>query len=185
MTEQKKNKKSLSRWLTESAFDWISAMVIAMLVLMVVFTFFLRVVGVEGTSMQPNLETDDRLLLWCFSDDYQPEDIVVINRYTAKPLVKRVIAVGGDTVRIDEEGHVFVNDQRITEPYARGLTVQRDTTEKVAIPEGYLFVMGDNRVVSLDSRSSEVGLISVKDVVGKTLLRIWPFDKITGVSDLR
>lgn len=155
-------------------FDIVSSLITALTVIVLLLTSFFRIVGVDGDSMQPTLYDGNRVVLWCAGDDYRAGDIVVADRYTKKPLIKRVIAVGGDTVYIDRDFAVYVNDVKQEEPFIQGVTEPRDLREKYTVPDGYLFVMGDNRTVSNDSRAAEIGPISEKDVIGKFLFRIWP-----------
>lgn len=162
-------------------FDWVGAMVTALIVLVLLFTFFLRNVGVEGDSMQPTLYDGDRLLLLASANDYYAGDIIVVDRYTQEPLIKRIIAVGGDTVEIAEDGTLIVNDCIQHEPYIQGKTLKRDMNGPITVPEGHLFVMGDNRAISKDSRMDEIGLVSVEDVIGKVVYRLWPLSSFGGV----
>lgn len=162
-------------------FDWVGAMVTALVVLVLLFTFLFRNVGVSGDSMQPTLQHGDRLLLTSLVDEYRTGDIVVVDRYTQEPLIKRVIAVAGDTVEILVDGTLLVNDCEQYEPYIQGENVRRDLREKLTVPEGCLFIMGDNRTVSKDSRMDEVGCVSVKDVVGKVIYRMWPLSSLGSI----
>ena len=114
---------------------------------------------------------------------YQRGDIVVVDRYTGEPLIKRIIAIGGDTLSIDEGGHVYLNGLLLSEPYATPFTPQKGCVDSVVIPYGYVFLMGDNRMVSLDSRSEEVGLVLEKDIVGKVVFRLSPLPSLGGVYD--
>lgn len=154
-------------------YDWIGAVVVALIAIVVLLTYILRVVGVDGDSMLPTLQDGERLLLTYNTDQYDQGDIIVIDRYNDEPLIKRVIAVGGDTVEINNT-RVFVNNVELVEPYIQGTTVARDIKGKVAVPSGYVFVMGDNRSISKDSRMNEIGLISEKDIVGKARWCVWP-----------
>jgi len=108
--------------------------------------------------------------------------VVVVDSYInyGKPLVKRVIAKGGDTVDIDvEQGLVYVNGEALDEPYVPEGTLSTGNVEfPLTVPEGTLFLMGDNRQHSTDSRSSDVGFIDERDILGKVVLRIYPFNKI-------
>lgn len=162
------------RRLAVFAYDWVSTLVISLLSLVIAFTFFLRIVRVDGDSMVNTLHHEDRLLLFTAVSEYQRGDIVVVDRYTIEPLVKRVIAVGGDTIKIDEDGYVYLNGSLLSEPYAAQYTPQKDCTEAVVIPSGYVFLMGDNRPESLDSRFDEIGLVLEKDLVGKAIFRLSP-----------
>ena len=114
-------------------YDWIGAMIVALVVLVLLFVTVLRVVGVDGDSMVPTLHDRDRLLLSCVDRHYETGDIVVIDRYTREPIIKRVIAVAGDTVWIDEEQRLFVNGEQRREPYIQGANVPRDLTGRGAI----------------------------------------------------
>lgn len=168
--------------LTAALYDWIEAAVLAIACIVLVFTFLVRIVGVDGVSMEDTLQDGDRLLL--SSLFYTPErgDIVVINRYTAEPLVKRVIAVEGDTIDIDPETLlVSINGTVIDEPYLDCLTPPGEFNGPLTVGEGQVFVMGDNRVNSHDSRSSDIGLVRVKDIMGKAVFRIWPLNSIGGL----
>ena len=175
--------KKVNRRALEAAFDWVSAIVVALAVLVLVMTFMFRVVGVDGESMLPTLHHMDRLVLSYGSADYVPGDIVVVDRYTDEPLIKRVIAVAGDRISITDSYSVYVNGERLEEPYIQGVTIPRDVKDVMVVPEGCIFVMGDNRTISRDSRMDEIGMISVKDVVGKAVFCIWPPQSFGGVYD--
>lgn len=165
-----------------SVYDWVEAAVFALVCVVLVFTFLFRIVGVDGESMQNTLMDHDRLIL--VHNFYTPQrgDIVVINRYTEEPLVKRIIAIGGDTIDIDPETLlVSVNGEVLDEPYLDCPTPLYDFAGPLTIEEGYVFVMGDNRVNSHDSRSFDIGLINVKDIMGKAVFRIWPLSSVGGL----
>ena len=156
-------------------YEYAEAVLLAMVLLVALFTFCFRIAGVKGDSMNPTLEQNDRLILAVHFYEPAYEDIVVINRYTEDPLIKRVIGVAGDTIRIDGEmGLVYRNGELLEEAYVETLTLPKDLTDEVTVPEGSIFVLGDNRAVSKDSRSTEIGMVDVDDVVGKVILRVWP-----------
>ena len=160
-------------------YEWIGEAVFSLIAVALVFTFLFRIVGVNGDSMNNTLMNRDRLVLSVLP--YTPErgDIVVINRYTDEPLVKRVIGVAGDTLEIDEELHrVRLNGELLDEPYVQYPTPAYDMTGEVAVPEGYVFVMGDHRNDSHDSRAADIGLVPVDDIVGWAAFRIWPPQRI-------
>lgn len=162
-----------SRRAAIAVYDWIAAVVAALIAIVLVLTYVFRIVGVDGDSMTPTLMDGDRLVLTYSDAKYSQGDIVVIDRYNEEPLIKRVIAVGGDTVEI-VNSQVYVNDVRLVESYVAGATQPRDLDGKMTIPSGYVFVMGDNRTVSKDSRTDEIGVISVKDIVGRARWCVWP-----------
>ncbi len=137
-----------------------------------------RIVNVDGLSMYPTLQHADKIIT---SDlFYSPEvgDIVVVqtDTYGQDPLVKRIIAVGGQTVDIDFElGIVYVDGVALDEPYVNSLTLEReDFSGPITIPEGYLFLMGDNRNRSTDSRSNMVGLVDERCIIGKVYFILFP-----------
>ncbi len=181
-TDRMENREKRCRQLAAPVYDWLSAMIVALTVLVLLFTFCFRIVGVDGESMVPTLQDGDRLVLISAVHTYAAGDVVVVDRYTKEPLIKRVIAVAGDTIDIRSDYTVMINGQILQEPYIQGNTVLRDFSGPITVPDGYLFVMGDNRSVSLDSRSAEVGMVSVKDVVGVARLRIWPLKRFGAVG---
>lgn len=146
---------------------------VALSVFALLLAYIFRIVGVDGNSMLPTLKDGDRLLLSTSGTSYEYGDIVVVDRYTDEPLIKRVIAVGGDVINITDEV-VTVNGAVLEESYIQGATLRNDFSGEMEIPKGYLFVMGDNRALSKDSRKAEIGLVSVKDVVGKAVYCVWP-----------
>lgn len=180
--DSKRTSQQLRQW-AHSAYEWMSTLIVALLVIVVLFTFFFRVIRVEGDSMVPSLNSGEQLLLSTTVSQYQRGDIVVVDRYTVEPLIKRIIAIGGDTLSIDEGGHVYLNGLLLSEPYATPFTPQKGCVDSVVIPYGYVFLMGDNRMVSLDSRSEEVGLVLEKDIVGKVVFRLSPLPSLGGVYD--
>ena len=161
-----------------TVYEWVGVIVATMSVLLLLLTYVVRVVGVNGESMLPTLHNGDRLLLSCLTKDYGHGDIVVIDRYTEEPLIKRIVAVEGDTISI-EDGEVYVNGLQLNESYIQGTTINKDFHEAAVVPKGCVFVMGDNRSDSKDSRMKEIGMISEKDIVGKVLVTVWPPSSIS------
>lgn len=163
-------------------FEWYDSMVFALAAIVLVFVFLFRVITVSGYSMEPTLLWGDRVAVQSMLYTPKRGDVVVMDGYInyGDPLVKRIIAVGGDTLDIDfSTGTVTLNGEQLDEPYISApTTLSYDVDFPVVVPEGYVFVMGDNRPNSLDSRSSEVGFIDERDILGKVLLRIFPFDHL-------
>ena len=166
-----------------AAYEWVEAAIFALVCVVLVFTFLFRIVGVDGESMQNTLMNHDRLILTRLP--YTPErgDIVVINRYTAEPLVKRVIAVGGQTVEIDyDTGTVYVDGQPLEEDYIMEPMVRPESPYLQGtyweVPEGSVFVMGDNRNNSSDSRDSRLGPVDTRYVLGRAICTVLPFQHI-------
>ena len=161
--------------------EWYEALISAALVLVLVFSFFFRIIQVDGESMVPTLENGDKLVVWGAGYEPQRGDVVIVDSYTSygRPLVKRVIAKGGDTISIDyATGTVEVNGKVLEEDYiAEPTYLGYDVEFPYTVPEGTVFVMGDNRLVSLDSRSSEVGLIDSKYILGKAMVRLFPISE--------
>lgn len=180
--------------------DTCESVLVAMFVVLLIFTYLFSVAVVEGDSMLPTLQDADRLLLINFADP-EPGDVVVLNSDSAytfdaagqlredgglgKKIVKRLIAEANQTVDIDfAAGIVYVDGKPLAEPYTSTLTTRDEGafTYPITVPEGYVFVLGDNRSVSKDSRHPDVGLIPEEDIVGKVWLRVYPLDDFTKVE---
>ena len=185
-TEQPKEKPSFAA----DCYGWLQALTAALLILIVVFTFFGRIIGVDGSSMFPTLEQGDMLLLQ--GAGYEPEqgDVVVLHKDFANitgPIVKRVIATGGQTVEIDyNTSTVYVDGEALDEPYlGEPMYTPAMANEQGTywvVPEGSIFVMGDNRNASSDSRNAELGTVDTRYVLGKALFIILPFQHIGAIN---
>ena len=169
--------------LVTHCYEWLEALSSSLIVVVLLFTLLFRIVNVSGPSMLPTLQDNDRVLLTSYFYRPQPGDVVVIT-HTAKlqePIIKRVIALENQTVDIDfETGTVYVDGQALDESayIANGITTQpSDYTYPLTVPEGHLFVLGDNRAVSKDSRNSSVGMIDERYVLGKAELVVFPFSR--------
>ena len=171
-------------------YDWIQALVGSVLAVVLLFTFVIRLVGVDGHSMVPTLQDGDRLLVLnaMLDNDYEYGDIVVLRKDTflEEPIVKRVIATEGQTVDIDfVSGAVYVDGELLEEDYINEPTYVEEGTEfPLTVPEGSIFVMGDNRNHSSDSRSSDLGTVDTRYVIGKAVFLLFPgADEATGQRD--
>jgi len=138
-----------------------------------VATLFLPVLQIYGTSMQPTLKDGD-IVLSLKNAEFNRQDIIAFY-YNNKILVKRVIANAGEWVDIDDEGNVTVNGSPLDEPYLIDKALgDSDIEYPYQVPDGRVFVMGDHRSISVDSRSSTVGCVAEEQIVGKLTWRIWP-----------
>ncbi len=181
-TENKEKKKEKYGFIN-FFYDTVSVFVTSLVIIAVVFTFVARFVGVDGNSMEPTLSNEDWLIVSAVNTEINQGDIIISTQPNSfnEPLVKRVIAKGGQTVDINfETGEVYVDGTLLDEPY---IAEQTHTSEGVTfpllVPEGTLFVMGDNRNDSTDSRSPMVGCVDERYVLGVVRCRILPeFTKI-------
>ncbi len=191
------SKKTVSK----EIFDWIDTIVIALIAVVLIFTFLFRIATIVGPSMQNTLYSGERVIISGFGYEPQYGDIVVISRNTnnsvgtvengSEPIIKRVIAIEGQWVDIDfKTGTVYVGDdpahlKPLSEPYTKTPTTRKwDVEFPVYVEDNCIFVLGDNRNDSLDSRSSSIGdggLIDKRYVLGKAIYRIWPFDTFGGL----
>lgn len=168
---------------------WLQALVMALVGLILVFTLVGRVIGVDGNSMYPTLHHGDMLLLQ--SAGYEPRqgDVVVLTKAfdnVTDPIVKRVIAVGGQHVEIDyAAGAVTVDGEALDEPYINeAMTVPPyEALSSVTVPEGSIFVMGDNRNHSSDSRYVQLGVIDERYVLGRALFILLPFGHFGAIQE--
>lgn len=180
-------------------FDWLEVLISSVLIVVVLFTFVFRVVQIDGESMTDTLQNNDRVIISNLFYTPKQGDIVVISRNTfnstdnptsQSPIIKRVIAVAGQTVDI-QHGCVYVDGRALDEPYIRYYeqnhystyqytTYENPTEFPLTVKENCVFVLGDNRQNSLDSRSANTGdggQINTKYILGKAVLRIYPLNK--------
>ncbi len=184
MSNSNENKKQS---FSKVAYEWIEELVLAIVLVVILFSFVFRVVTVNGTSMQPNYYQNDRLVVTNFHPKIQQGDVVVIVDVLENPIIKRVIATEGQTVDIDsEKGLVYVDGKVVDEAQfnvQQGITTTTGASLATldfpqTVPEGCVFVLGDNRAVSEDSRYKAVGMVDKRKILGKAFLSIFPFDKI-------
>lgn len=174
--------------------EWIKSIALALVVALGI-TYFVTGTRVHGASMNPTLKHEDFLIV-INNKNIKHGDIVIVDTNLkitprdleglgpiskfrigkTKQLIKRVVAIEGDSIEISNE-QVFLNGEQLEENYINGSDTKGNIfIEK--IPEGKVFVMGDNRGNSLDSRSGEIGLVDIEDIKGKAVLRLYPFSKV-------
>lgn len=171
--KREKYKNQYNKALRSTVYTLITVAAVAILVA----TLWLPVLQIYGNSMTPTLESGD-IVISLKSDDLKQGDVIAFY-YNNKILVKRVIASAGEWVDMDQDGTVYVDGKELEEPYL----VERAMGEcnikfPYQVPESRIFVMGDHRSVSVDSRNTAVGCIAEEQIVGKLKMRIWPLDAI-------
>ena len=190
------NKKETKKSFDSSIFEWLDVVVASVVVVVILFTFVFRMVAIDGDSMNNTLLDGERVIITNMF--YKPErgDIVVISRNMEnssvegsyeEPIIKRVIATEGDMVDIDfENGIVYVNNEALKEDYIKEPTYRKaDVKFPLVVKENCVFVLGDNRNDSKDSRTTQIGdngLIDVKYILGHAVLRVFPLNKFGGID---
>ncbi len=173
-----------NNWFKE-LYEWAQAIAVAMVLALLINQFLFALVQVEGSSMLPTLQSKERLVVTKLFYKPKEKDIVVVkSRELGKFIIKRVIAVPGDVLDIrPETGNVIVNGEVLDEPYILEKLRSGGSANAypLTVPEGYVFVMGDNRNNSQDSRN--LGLVAYEDVVGRASLRIAPFSRFGGLYE--
>lgn len=169
--------------LTQTLYFWLQALVVALVATMIAFTFVVRFIGVDGSSMRPTLTHGDLMVVRRIGYHPQQGDVVIATQptFSTTPIVKRVIAVGGQTVDIDyNTSTVYVDGVAIDEPYlgeAMEYPFWTNSTH-IEVPEGKLCLMGDNRNHSTDSRAPEVGVVDERSILGQVLCVVFPFENM-------
>ena len=164
-------------------YDWVQCLIVALIICVVFFAFFVRIIDVVGTSMNPTLNNSDKMLVSGLFYKPQVGDVVVFKKDEYNPnkaLVKRVIAVEGQEINIDfDRGIVYIDGQPIQEDYIAELTkTKEDFIGPKTVPEGCVFVMGDNRNMSTDSRKTEIGMVDTRLILGKAYMVIYPLSEV-------
>ena len=193
--EQNKEPEKRSFSFKKELFEWLEIVISAVIILVILFSFFFKVVTISGRSMQNTLFDGEKVIISNIGYTPTKGDIVVISRNANNlanqddantPIIKRVIATEGQVVDIDfSSGSVFVDGVMLEERYTKTLTTLRGDIEfPVVVPEGCVFVLGDNRNDSRDSRNSSIGeqgMIDTRHILGKALFRIFPLDGFGGL----
>ena len=194
--DNKNNKQKVFFSITKEAFEWLEVVISAMLAVVIIFTFVFRVATIVGDSMKNTFYENEKIIITDWFYTPKAGDVVVISRnakneYLSKndegPIIKRIIAVEGQTVDIDfEKGIVYVDGKALEEPYTRTSTnLQYDVQFPVRVPDNHIFCLGDNRNESLDSRSTKIGnggMIDERYILGKAVFRVFPFERFGGID---
>lgn len=170
----------------KTLYEWLEEIVIALTLVILVFTFLFRVVTVTGESMLPNFVEGQKLIVTNLGHSVEQGTVVVITNVLNEPIIKRVIATEGQTVDVDyETGTVYVDGEAVDETQfglENGITTRPYSTLEAmvfpqTVPEGCVFVLGDNRSVSKDSRYTEVGMVDTRHILGEAVFTLYPFDR--------
>lgn len=177
--------------------DWLKAIIAAIVLVFIIRWLLFAPFIVEGASMEPNFKTDERVVvnkvIYDFRDPKASEVVVFHVKKEQKDFIKRVIGVAGDTIQYQGD-HLYVNGKKVEEPYIQGaiqdahakgelynnVDFPNGTITDSKVPEGYIFVMGDHRNNSRDSRA--IGFVSIKDIVGRADVIFWPMDSAQWVK---
>lgn len=177
----------ISGKVAKAVLEWTEEVIIAVVLIAVIFTFLFRIITVTGTSMVPTYNSGDRVLVTGGAFHVKQGDVVVIINVLDEPIIKRVIATEGQTIDFNyEDKTVLVDGVPLDETkfgLQNGVTDQPYTSFELlefpqTVPDGCVFVLGDNRAVSEDSRYQVVGMIDKRDILGKAVFHLFPLEKI-------
>jgi len=169
-----------------AVYDWMQTIVTALLASILILAFFYRTVKVIGPSMQPTYHNSDRVIISNMFYNPKQGDVVILRKlsFEEDPIIKRVIAVAGQKVDIDfQKGVVYVDGKALDEPYVAAPTYKKLNFDgALTVPSGCVFVMGDNRNDSLDSRYSAIGCVDKRYILGRVLIRYFPTNRFGTVK---
>ena len=175
--ERERNKLKYQKEYQRTILHIIGILIVAAAVSVLLATMFFPIIQVSGVSMEPTLE-DEQIILLEKTGKFKTGDLIGFY-YQNKILLKRVIGRAGDYIDIDEDGNVYVNDKQLDEPYLKDKALgECDIKLPYQVPDGKIFVMGDHRSKSIDSRSKLVGCVSEEQVIGRVAFRLWPLQDI-------
>ena len=181
MVDEYHPKETTGRAVAREICDWVESGMIAVICVVLLFTFIARISDVDGVSMQPTLEHQDRLVITRLGLGPSQGDIVVVTLpgREDEPYVKRVVATGGQTIDIDfESGQVFVDGRLLYEPFLREPTfLNAGMPFPQTVPYGHVFILGDNRNNSRDSRDLTIGMVDERNILGRAVFRVFPFQR--------
>lgn len=191
MVNEMENKSAAPAKGVKTLYEWLEEIVIALSVVILIFTFLFRVVTVTGQSMEPNYVEGEKLIVTNLGHSIEQGSVVVITNVLNEPIIKRVIATEGQTVDIDyTTGVVYVDGEAVDETafgVENGSTTRPYSSYEAlvfpqTVPKGCVFVLGDNRRVSNDSRYADIGMVDVRHILGEAVFTLYPFDRFGTVS---
>ncbi|QQK75592.1 signal peptidase I [Salicibibacter cibarius] len=176
--------------IAKELWDWVVTFAVVIIIVFIVRTFLFANYMVHGESMMPTIESGERLIINKIGYEFsEPDrnDLIVFNATEESDYIKRVIGIPGDDIRYEDDT-LYINDEAVEEPFlddayngeiTEDFTLEEVTSESI-VPDDHLFVLGDNRNNSQDSRS--IGFVPYEDVVGEASLRYWPLDEFTFID---
>lgn len=191
--KQDEENQTTEKSFLSSVLEWVEIIITSVVAVVIIFTFLFKIVTINGPSMEETVFHGDKVIITNIFYEAKPGDVVVVSRNQTntyntdeyeEPIIKRVIATEGQTVDIDfEEGVVYVDGQALKEDYTKTPTNNPgNITFPVIVPENCVFVLGDNRNESMDSRFRQIGMIDTRYIMGKVVFRIFPFNEIGGLN---
>ena len=181
ITKKDKSELTFREKAVINLYDMASVLTVALVTIMLIFTFVFRIVGVVGSSMVPTLHDGDWLMVSAYDSKPQYGQVVIVTQpnWFNEPIVKRIIATENQTVDINfTSGEVYVDGVLLDEPYINNPTINNEGVQfPVTVPEGHVFVMGDNRQGSTDSRSDKIGFIDENYILGVVKYRMFAGDE--------
>ncbi|HRU96060.1 MAG TPA: signal peptidase I [Ruminococcus sp.] len=180
--ESELNKIKYRKRFVRTLINTLSVLIVVAAAAVLASTLLFPVVQVSGDSMKPTLNDGD-ILVTAKSNSVSYGDLCCVS-WQNKMLLKRVIGKPGDVISIGNDGSVYVNDELIDEPYVIEKSIGKcDLTFPYEVPDNKYFILGDNRMLSVDSRNADIGCIGKEQIVGKVLFRIWPMNSTKGGTD--
>lgn len=177
-TEAERKRLKRSKYYRQALVGTINVLLVVAAVAVLVATLFLPILQVSGTSMEPTF-TDGDIIVLFKSKKFETGELIAFH-HSGKILIKRVIGIPGDFITMDSEGNVYVNGELLDEPYVTEKTLGDCAIEfPYQVPENSVFVLGDHRNVSVDSRSTEIGSVQYDEIIGKIKVKVWPIEDFT------
>lgn len=165
----------------KAVWSTISGLIVVTAIAVIISTMMIPILRVTGSGMSPTLRNDELIL--CVKSNTFDRGNIVAFYYNNKILLKRVVALPGETIDFTEDGTVLINGEKFDEPYVKELAIgESDVQFPFTVPEGRLFLMGDNRGISIDSRTTTIGAVSTELIIGKVKMVVYPFDDIRKVQ---